>query len=124
VQANAHSPIHAELTAMVRKTVGMAEPLREAFCALAARIVLAFAFEPERDPLDLRSRDLGLLVVAENPDALSEDLLVARDLAETLAGRSIWVMTRTPEAFEADAFVARVLERPRVWVYGDEALLD
>jgi hypothetical protein len=50
LQANPDSTIHAELTEMVRKTVGLAEPLREAFGALESRITAAYVFEPERDP--------------------------------------------------------------------------
>jgi hypothetical protein len=123
VQANSNAPNHDELSALVRRTVALAEPLREAFCALQGHIVAAFVFEPERDPLDRSSRDLGMLVLAENPDAFLEDQLIARDLAEQLIGRSIWMVTRTPEAFRADAFVAQVLRQPRVWVFGDEKIL-
>ena len=61
-----------------------------------------------------------MLVVAEQLDALSASLLSARDLAEHLVGRSIWMMERTPEAFETDEYVARIRQRPRVWVFGEE----
>jgi len=122
VQANARSPIHAELSAMVRKTVALAEPLREALCAIEHGIDFAFAFEPERDPLALPCWDLGVLVVAEQQqlDALSAGLSAARDLAEHLVGRSIWMMERTPAAFEADWYVGEILQRPRVWLFGEE----
>ena len=78
------------------------------------------AFEPERDPLALPCWDLGVLVVAEQLDALSASLLSARDLAEHLVGRSIWMMERTPAAFEADWYVGEILQRPRVWLFGEE----
>jgi hypothetical protein len=120
VQADVRSPIHGELSAMVRKTVALAEPLREALSAIEHRIDFAFAFEPERDPIALPCWDLGVLVVAEQLDALSASLLAARDLAEHLVGRSIWMMERTPEAFEADYYVAQIRQRPRVWVFGEE----
>ena len=118
VQANARSPIHAELCAMVRKTVGLAEPLREALVAIEGRIDFAFAFEPERDPFALPCTDLGVLVVADRPDALDAGLLAARDLAEHLVGRPIWIVTRTPQHFEADPYAARLLKRPGVVISG------
>ena len=41
-RANPDSPIHDELAAIVRKTFGLAEPLREALALLRARIHGAF----------------------------------------------------------------------------------
>jgi hypothetical protein len=119
VQADARSPIHAELSAMVRKTVALAEPLREALSAIEHRIDFAFAFEPERDPFALPCWDLGVMVVADRIESLP-GLLLARDVAEQLVGRSIWIMARTPQAYEADEYVARIRQRPRVWVFGEE----
>ena len=113
VQANPDSAIHEELTETVRKTIGLAEPMREAFGALESRITAAYAFEPERDPLDRRSRGLGMLVLSDNLEAWGADLLVARDLAEHLLGRSLWIVVRR----ETDDLVEEFLRRPGAWVF-------
>ena len=67
--------------------------------------------------MDRRSRDLGMLVLAEDLDAWQPDLLDARDFAEYLLGRSLWIAVRPPGACESDAFVAQVLRRPGTWVF-------
>jgi hypothetical protein len=43
-QANPESPLFTELCGIARKTVGLAEPLREALAPLASRIVAAFVY--------------------------------------------------------------------------------
>lgn len=43
-QANAASPVFAELTAFVAKTVGLVEPLRRALAPLAPEIAAAFVY--------------------------------------------------------------------------------
>jgi hypothetical protein len=115
LQANLQSPIHAQLVEIVRKTIGMVAPIREAFAALDWRIDAAYVFEPERDPEDRHSRGLGMIVLAENLDA--SDLLIARDLAEHLLQRPLWIAERRPEARESDDFVRQVLRQPGAWVF-------
>ena len=112
VQADPRSPIHAELVAMVRKTVALAEPLREAFAALQGRIRFAFAVEQEGA--------LRMLVVVDHPDTLATDLGIAHDLAEHMVGRCFPMTTRTPEAFRTDAYVAELLEQAPLWLFGKE----
>jgi hypothetical protein len=120
-QADAKSPIHVELVALVRKTAGLAEPLRAAFRLAQPRVRLCFAFEPERDPWVPDERDLGLLFVVDEAPEPQPELLEARERAEQLLRRPIWMVTADPVRLRADPFVAEVLQRPRVWVFGDEA---
>jgi hypothetical protein len=117
VQANPQSPIYVELIEMVRKTIGVAEPIRQAFDALESKIAAAFVFEPGRDPEDRRSRGLGMVLLGEDLEPWSSELLDARDLAEHLLGRPLWFAVRRPEARDSDSFLKAMLQRPGVWVY-------
>jgi DNA-binding transcriptional ArsR family regulator len=123
LQADPASPIHAELVALVRKTIGLAEPLRQAFVAAVPYIELCFAFEPERDPWAARERDLGLVFIASETIPLGV-LEYGRELAEQWLGRGLWMLTPSAERLRSDPFIQKVLQRPRVWVFGSEAALE
>lgn len=123
-QADPRSPIHAELTALVRNTVGIADPLRIAFGAAERHVRLCFAFEPERDPCCPAQRDLGLLLVLGAEPMPMAALDHGREQAESRLRRPIWIVTADAQRLRTDMFIAYVLERPRVWVFGSEAVLD
>ena len=59
-QANPDSPIYAELCGIAQKTVGLAEPLREALAPLAKKIVAAFVNRDDISPETLGTYMLGL----------------------------------------------------------------
>lgn len=121
VKANPKSPICDELVAMVRKTTGLAEPLRHAFQALAPHVALAFAFEPPRDPWVPDERDLGFAIYAGEHGFPKAGLDYGRGLAEQRLCRSIWMVDFDAERLRADPFIAQLLNWPRVWVFGGEA---
>jgi DNA-binding transcriptional ArsR family regulator len=124
LRANAGSPIYSELVDLVRKTIGLAEPLRQAFDCVASRVDACFAFEPERDPrCPVPSRELGLVFAAVRPPRLSAALEDGRDLAEQHLGRSLFVLTVDQARLLGDPYLAEVMRRPRVWVFGDESAL-
>lgn len=123
LRADPASPIHAELVALVRKTFGLAEPLRQAFALAEPYVDLCFAFEPERDPQAVDQRDLGLLFVAPGPIPAGV-LLYGRELAEQQLGRGMWMLTPSAERLRSDYFIRHVLGRPRVWVFGTETDLE
>ena len=63
-QANPKSPIFAELCAIAQKTVGLAEPLREALAPLAKRITAAFVFGSVAKRRDTAASDIDVLVLS------------------------------------------------------------
>lgn len=67
-QANPASPIHAELCSIARKTVGLAEPLREALAPLAKRIAAAFVFGSVAKRSDTAASDIDVLVLSDSVD--------------------------------------------------------
>ena len=67
-QANPDCPVFDELCAMVRKTVAMAEPVRQALSPLAERITLALIYGSVAKGADTASSDIALLVVSRRSD--------------------------------------------------------
>lgn len=118
-RANPASPIFAEVQGIVRKTVGLADVLREALGPLASRIHKAFLFGSiARGDHGPRS-DVDLMVVGE---AAYEDVIGAVfPLAERL-GREVNPVVLTRDEFESrvqDAgFTQRVMSGPRIPLFG------
>jgi predicted nucleotidyltransferase len=122
-RANPDSPIHDELVAIVRKTFGLAVPLREALEPLADRIEAAFVYGSVAKRNDTAASDIDLLIVSDDLD-YADVMTALHPLMERL-GREInpTLYTRTDLHHRVDngnAFVARVLAQPKVWVIGGE----
>ena len=122
-QANPKSPIFAELCAIARKTVGLAEPLREALAPLAKRVSAAFVYGSVAKRSDTAASDIDLMVVS---DSLGyPDLFAALERASTRLGRKVnpTVYSRQELAKrmkQGNAFVTRVMTQPKVWLIGGE----
>jgi len=123
-QANAEAPIHAELVGIIRKTVGLAEPLREALEPLAGKITAAFVYGSVAKRSDTAGSDIDLMVLS---DSLTyADIVgalhpvvgqVGREINPTLYSRA----ELAKRIRQGNAFVSRVLEQPKVWVLGGES---
>lgn len=122
-QANPDSPIYAELCGIARKTVGLAEPLREALAPLARQIRAAFVFGSVAKQTDTATSDIDLLIVSDTLE-YGDTFLALQAAAERL-GREVnpTIFTRKDllkRIKNGDAFVARVLAQPKVWLIGSE----
>lgn len=125
-QANPASPIFAELRAIVAKTFGVADTLREALAPFARKIAAAFVYGSIAKGTDTATSDVDLMVISE---AVSySDLFAALAEAEQALGRKINPSVYTPADLSnkiaaANAFAVRVLEQPKIFVIGsDDAL--
>lgn len=122
-QANPKSPLFAELCAIAQKTVGLAEPLREALAPLAAKISAAFVYGSVAKRQDTAKSDIDLMVVS---DSLSyADLFAVLEKATERLGRTVnptvYSRQELNKRVRADnAFVKRVLAQPKLWVIGEE----
>lgn len=122
-QANPKSPIYAELCGIAQKTVGLAEPLREALAPLAKRIKAAFVYGSIAKRSDTAASDVDLMVVS---DSLTyAELFAAMEKATVRLGRAVnpTVYSRRELAKRVkqdNAFVTRVLAQPKIWVIGAE----
>lgn len=120
-QANAASPIFAELCGIVQKTVGLVDPLREALAPVAEQVVAAFVYGSVAKKTDTASSDIDLLILS---DTLTYgDLFTALDAVGMMLGRAVNPTIFTLKDFKLkanDAFLSRVLQQPKVWVIGGE----
>lgn len=122
-RANPDSPLFAELCGIVQKTVGVAEPLRAALKKIAPRIVAAFVFGSLAKRRDTASSDIDLMIVSDSlayADVFSaiEPLVeqLGRPINPTVYSRKEWIKRLKEES----AFVVRVKEQPKIWLYGSE----
>jgi len=123
-QADPKSPLFAELCSIAQKTVGLAEPLREALAPLAKRITAAFVYGSVAKRSDTAASDIDLMVVS---DSLTyADLYAAVEQASARLGRKVnpTVYSRKELARrvkQKNAFVTRVMAQPRIWLIGAES---
>ncbi|MCE4538623.1 transcriptional regulator [Pelomonas sp. P7] len=122
-QANPASPIFAEVCGIVQKTVGLAEPLREALSVVAGQIVAAFVYGSVAKRTDSATSDIDLMIVS---DTLTYgDVFGMLEPASQALGRTINPTLLTREEFNrrlvgGEAFLGRVMEQPKVWIVGAE----
>jgi predicted nucleotidyltransferase len=122
-QANPDSPIYGELVALVRKTVGLAEPLRAALAPLTDRIAAAFVYGSVAKQADDARSDIDVIIVSEQ--VTYPELFQVLQPLEFQLGRPVnpTVFTRAELAArrqEGSAFVTRVLAQDKLWLIGGE----
>jgi len=122
-QANPDSPLFTELCGIARKTVGLAEPLRDALAPLASRIVAAFVNGSVAKEQDTAASDIDVMVVSNSVTyadvfAALEPVTVA--LRRTISPTVYTSRTLAKRIKEGNAFVTRVLAQPKVWLIGTE----
>lgn len=123
-QANPHSPIFQELTQIVQKTFGLAQPIREELAPYRDAIRCAFVFGSIAKKRDTVTSDIDLFVIS---DQLSHaDLLNQLISTETRLGRSISTTIYTEvdvrqRLKDGNAFLTRVLAQPKIWIIGNES---
>lgn len=125
-QANPESPLYAELCAIVRKTVGLAQPLRAALEPLAGGIDAAFVFGSVASSTDTAGSDIDLMLISDTLEYA--DVYQTLEAAGSLLSRPVnpTILARKDLARRLksdEAFTKRVLARPRIWLIGDEDAL-
>ena len=122
-QANAKSPIYRELCGIARKTVGLAEPLREALAPLSKQITVAFVYGSIAKRSDTATSDIDLLVVS---DTLSyADLFRELEQVGKRLGREVNPTVYSREELarrtkQGNAFVTRMLAQSKIWLIGSK----
>jgi predicted nucleotidyltransferase len=122
-QANPESPIFPELHGLVQKTVGLAEPLRNALAPVSDQIRVAFVYGSVAKGTDTAGSDIDLMIISD--DLSYAEVFGALQEAETALGRPInpniltaseWRKRRTTESH----FVDKVSAQPKVFILGSE----
>ncbi len=122
-QANPKSPIFAELCSIAQKTVGLAEPLREALAPLAKHIAAAFVFGSVAKRSDTATSDIDVLVLSDSIDYA--DVFSLLQSAEAKLGRTVNPTVYKPANWhrkrkDGNAFVVKVAAQPKVFLIGTE----
>lgn len=123
-QANPKSPIFSELCAIAQKTVGLAEPLREALNPLAKRITAAFVYGSVAKKRDTATSDIDLMVISAK--ITYADIFAVLEEVSARLGRTVNPTVFTPQELakrvkQDNAFVTRVLAQPKVWLIGGDS---
>jgi predicted nucleotidyltransferase len=126
-QANASSPLFAELRGLVLKTVGLADVLRTALAPLAGQIEAAFVYGSVAKQVDTAQSDIDVLIVS--PDLGYADVFGALETASDTLGRKVNPTLYTPmditsRILNNNAFVTKVLDQPKIWLIGDALTFD
>ena len=122
-QANPASPVFEELCGLVKKTVALAEPIRESLAPLADRVGLALLYGSVAKGRDTATSDIDILIVAE--DITLEDVYSTLAPLETELGRKISPTLYTPDEFARrkasnNPFLTRVLAGEHLVLIGNE----
>ena len=121
-QANAQSPVFAELVALTRKTLGTVPVLRDALLPLMPDLQGAWVYGSVAKQTDTARSDIDVMLVGTH--LLLGNVLACLAPAEAQLGRKINPSCYSPEEFERrrgepDSFVNRVLSQPTLTLIGD-----
>jgi len=116
-QANAQSPVFAEVVGLTRKALGAGPVMQAALAPLSAKLQGAWIFGSVAKGTDTASSDLDILLVGS--DLTLADVLELTVPAEERLGRRVSPTLYTPQEFnerlaDPDSFVAQVMRGPLI----------
>jgi predicted nucleotidyltransferase len=122
-QANAASPVFEELRALVLKTSGLADVLRDALAPLARDIRAAFVYGSIAKGQDTAASDIDMMVISDH--LTYADIFGALEEASNRLGRKVSPTLYPRKELakrrrQKNAFVTRVLAQPKLWLIGNE----
>ncbi len=114
-QANPESPVFNELCSIVRKTIGLREPLRTALALIEDQIQLGLLYGSTAKGTDTAKSDIDILIVSDK--LTLEDAINTFNPVEKLLDRRINCTIYTPREFNErrrskNPFISRMLEGP------------
>lgn len=124
-QANPHCPIYGELLGIVQKTMGIAEPLRQALEPFSRQLSWAFVYGSIAKGHSNASSDIDLMLIGEGLH-YSEVMERLMPLEEQL-GRPLNPTLYTPRDWAAkfaagNSFVVRVAQQDKINLLGEDPL--
>jgi len=122
-QANKQSPIFQELHGLTVKTVGLVEPLRRALKPHASDIDVAFVYGSVAKGQDTAKSDIDLMIVGG--ELAYDEIFASLQKAESVLLRPVNpnLMTRSEwrsKLTRGVPFISRILQQPRLFVFGTE----
>jgi predicted nucleotidyltransferase len=121
-RANAACPIHEELRSILKKTVGVADVLREALVPLAGRIRAAFVYGSIARGDERAGSDLDLMIVGGVKFAeVVAGLAPAQEVLRREVNPSVYPALEFRKKLAAgDPFLKRVLAGPKIFILGGD----
>lgn len=120
-QANPDSPLFVELTGIVKKTVGLKQPLVDALELIKKKIDLAFVYGSVAKATDTSSSDIDLMIVSD--ELALEDVFLALAPTESQLGRQVNPTLYSRQEFSNKSkmkkgFLVKVLNAPVIELIG------
>ena len=122
-QANRAAPIFEELRGIVTKTFGVVDALRLLLEPIARRVDVAFVYGSVAKGTDKARSDIDVMIVSpkvEYPDVL-EALADARASLGREVNPTVFRPVEFVKASEDGGFLSRVMEGPRLFIFGAES---
>ncbi|MEA2940668.1 MAG: hypothetical protein QOD09_1197 [Bradyrhizobium sp.] len=121
--ANRESPVFHELHQLVLKTVGIVEPLREALMPYRQSIKSAFVYGSIAKSKDTASSDIDVMIIGEG--LVYGEVFSALQKAEKHLARPVNPNLMTTNDWgrkvkSKSAFVTKILNQPKLFVFGNE----
>ena len=115
-----------ELAAILTKTSGIAEPLREALIPFAREIILAFVHGSIAEARERSESDIDVIIVG---GVSNSDLAIALRPVQEKLGREINTTRYTAGEFATKVagghhFLSSVLKKPKIFLIGSERELE
>lgn len=125
-QANVDLPFFSDLRGLLLKSAGLVDVLRDSLKSLVSKLSTVFVYGSMASGSEHGDSDIDLMVIGiVSPVELSLPLRRARELL----GREINPTVYTPAEFKKkksakDHFLTQVLDKPKLFVIGNESELD
>jgi predicted nucleotidyltransferase len=121
-QANPDSPIFEELCSLIRKTVGLKEPLKDALETYQEKMNLALVYGSVAKESETAFSDIDLLIVSD--EMMLEDVYVLLNDVEKELTRKINPTLYTKAEFDTrlqskNSFLARILKGDTILLVGE-----
>lgn len=124
--ANCQHPVFPELSALLRKTVGLADVLTQALAPVADRITVAFVFGSVARSTDTADSDVDVMVIGGVDFGEAVNLLyeaqatLHREINPKVFGAEEWRSKLEAKS----SFVLDVLAKPKIFLIGNQHDLE
>lgn len=124
--ANESHPVYPELSALLRKTIGLADVLKLALSAAADRIEVAFVFGSVARSQETAGSDVDVIIIGDVEFGETANWLYE---AQTTLHREINAKVFAPSEWRAklrsgSPFLLDVMSKPKMFLIGTEHELD
>lgn len=126
-QANESCPVYQELLGIVRKTFGIADVIKTALTPIFDRILFAFIYGSIAKSEDSSKSDIDLLVISDKLtySEVMERLIEVEGSLGRVVNPTIYDLNQIKQKLKQDnAFVARIIEQPKIWIKEDQDVFD